>query len=286
MSFRKDMSSSNHIPGFFFKKNWRLAIRWQISPGEQRCGLCCLFVWPDATLKVVCAGFWAFGKGARWWNQSKKKFLFVLCSFPLCFLLFLFCCGPLSVVFLLLLFSAVFFALPVRPFLCVCWSCCLVAVVFGRGKYNFLVLRFLFALFLCCCFFFRADLYVAILFCRFLHFVCCVVSAGCVFSLVFSLCCGCVWHYICNALVRCPPATFVLFFFVLWPAGFGGVVFALAVPPPVIRPKCGSSVPMRALPCLLPVFPYIKFPHWVHPNHSRTSVSFWSCVCAFCCGCV
>ena len=89
-----------------------------------------------------------------------------------------------------------------------------------------------------------------------------------------------------QCLGKVSPATFVLFFFVLWPAGFGGVVFALAVPPPVIRPKCGSPVPMRALPCLLPVFPYIKFPHWVHPNHSRTSVRFWACVCAFFCECV
>ena len=176
---------------------------------------------------------------------------FCCCCFPLCFLLCWF-----------------------GRFLCVCWSCCLFVVVFGRGKCHCLVLHFCLRFFLSCWFFLGQICMLLFLLCCFLHFVCCVVSAGFVFSLLFSLCCGCVWHYICNALVRCPPATFVLFFFVLWPAGFGGVVFALAVPPPVIRPKCGSSVPMRALPCLLPVFPYIKFPHWVHPNHSRTSVSF------------
>ena len=43
---------------FFFKKNWRLAIRWQISPGEQRCGLCCLFVWPLVTLKYCLRWVW------------------------------------------------------------------------------------------------------------------------------------------------------------------------------------------------------------------------------------
>ena len=176
-------------------------------------------------------------------------------------------------------------------FCCCCFLLCFLLCRFGRfcvfvglvvwlrlclGVVNIIFWFSAFCLrFFCAVAFFLGQICMLLfLLCRFLHFVCCVVSAGCVFSLVFSLCCGCVWHYICNALVRCPPATFVLFFFVLWPAGFGGVVFALAVPPPVIRPKCGSSVPMRALPCLLPVFPYIKFPHWVHPNHSRTSVSF------------
>ena len=66
--------------------------------------------------------------------------------------------------FLLLLFSAVFFAVLVRPFLCVCCSCCLVVFVFGRDKYNFLVLRFLSVVFFCVVGFFQ-DRYVCCYFC-------------------------------------------------------------------------------------------------------------------------
>ena len=113
---------------FFFKKNWRLAICWQISPGEQRCGLCCLFVWPDATLKVVCDGFWEFGKGARWWNQSVVCFVLFSSVFPFVFvLLWTFECCFFAVVVFCCVFccagSAVFVCLLVLMFGCGCvWS--------------------------------------------------------------------------------------------------------------------------------------------------------------------
>ena len=63
-------------------------------------------------------------------------FYFVFCFLALFFLLFLFCCGPVCVVFLLLLFFTVFFAVLVRPFLCVYWCFCLVVFVFGLDKFK------------------------------------------------------------------------------------------------------------------------------------------------------
>ena len=93
-----------------------------------------------------------------------KKICFVFCFLALFFLLFLFFSAPVNVVFLLLLFSAVLFVVLFRPFMCVCCYCCLVVFVFGRDKYNFLVLRFLSVLFFCVVGFFQ-DRYVCCYFC-------------------------------------------------------------------------------------------------------------------------
>ena len=158
-------------------------------------------------------------------------FHFVFCFFVLFFLLFLFCCEPVCVVFLLLLFFAVFFAVLVRPFLCVYWCCCLVVFVFGLDKFKCLVVHFLSVVFCATGFFLWQILCVAILLCCCVHFVCCVVSAGSVFLLLFSVRYGCVWHCIYNALVRCPLAAFFLLSPPFSPPIFGGVVFALVAPP-------------------------------------------------------
>ena len=160
-----------------------------------------------------------------------KKICFVFCFLALFFLLFLFFSAPVNVVFLLLLFSAVLFVVLFRPFMCVCCYCCLVVFVFGRDKYNFLVLRFLSVLFLCCWFFSGQICMLLFLLCCFLHLVCCVVSAGFAFSLLFSLWCGCVWHCICNALVRCRLLRSFCFFFAFVPPDLV-VVFLLLLPLP------------------------------------------------------
>ena len=193
--------------------------------------------------------------------------------------------GCVCVVFLLLLFFAVFFAVLVRPFLCVYWCCCLVVFVFGLDKFKFLVVHFLSVVFCATGFFLWQILCVAILLCCCVHFVCCVVSAGSVFLLLFSVRYGCVWHCIYNALVRCPLAAL----FLLSPPPFLppylAVLFLLLLPPPAIRAKHKSSVPIWALPCPLIVPPCSKLPHCTHTHHPRASTTFRSCVSAFCCEC-
>ena len=124
------------------------------------------------------------------------------------------------------------------------------------------------------------------LLCCFLHFVCCVCFSRfrvffalfVVLELCLALCMQCLGevsaHYV---LFDCflsfvPPDLTELFF--------------LLLPPRSTRAKYCPSVPIWALPCLLPVSPHIKLTHCTHPNHPRTSVSFQSCVCAFCSKCV
>ena len=121
-------------------------------------------MWPLATLKGCLRWVWGGRERCALVQSTGKIFFFVFCFLALFFLLFLFFSAPVNVVFLLLLFSAVLFVVLFRPFMCVCCYCCLVVFVFGRDKYNFLVLRFLSVLFFCVVGFFQ-DRYVCCYFC-------------------------------------------------------------------------------------------------------------------------
>lgn len=96
------MSSSNHIQVFFFLNStvsW-LAIRWQISWGRQRLGLCYAWSqWPQC--KGVCLALWS-RKNYRLQVKSSGLF-FLLC-------LFFFCAFSCSTSFVSYKNSVVFFA--------------------------------------------------------------------------------------------------------------------------------------------------------------------------------
>ena len=95
------MSSSNHIPGFLFKKKSTVSYSLANFPGEQPWGLCCLFVWPDVTVKACLRWVWG-GQENNVLVKSTYFFCFFVSSFfALLFLLFLFFAVPVSVVFLL-----------------------------------------------------------------------------------------------------------------------------------------------------------------------------------------
>ena len=124
------------------------------------------------------------------------------------------------------------------------------------------------------------------LLCSFLRFVCCVVRAGFVCLSLFLRYYRCVCHCIYNSLGRRPINTSLLFFFLLSSPRIWWYCFFSWCPPRAIRVKYGPSATIWTLPCLLPVPPHTKLSHYTHPNHSRTSVSFRSCVCDFCSKCV
>ena len=104
-------------------------------------------MWPDATQKACSR--WVLGRSGKTYVGEFNAFFFhfALSFFVLLFLLFLFFAAPVSVTFFVVLFFAIIFAVLVRPLLCVCWSCCLVAFVLGRDNIISWVSAF------CLCFF-------------------------------------------------------------------------------------------------------------------------------------
>ena len=211
---------------------------------------------------------------------------FVFCFFPLFFVSFLICFLPSWCCFLLLLFFAGFFDLLFRSIRCVSPSCFCAAFAVWHCICNTLVILCLFALFLMFLTFFRTDMCVDIFVVFFsLFYLMCCFGRFRVFVTLFTL------LPLCLALhMQCigeESARWVLFcfFFVFVPPDLT-VFFFSCCPPRVTRVKYGSFVPIWALPYLLPVSPHIISSHYTHPNHSRTSLSFLSCVCGFCSECV
>ena len=167
MSSREDMSSSNHSPGFFFKKKSTVSYSLANFPGEQPCGLCCLFRVARCHTKRLVTWVWGGRERFALVISPKFFFCFVFRFLALFFLLFLFFSAAVSVLLFCCLFSAVFSAVTIRSFLCVLCSCCLAPFVFGRDSANawfsascpcfFALLEFFFeqiCVFVFCCVFF------------------------------------------------------------------------------------------------------------------------------------
>ena len=131
------------------------------------------------------------------------------------------------------------------------------------------------------------DMYVVIFVVLFSAFclLCCVVRFR-VFVTLFTILPLCLSLYIQFLGETSDQYVLFCFFFFCPPRILWCCFFSWCPPPRVIRVKYGPSVTIWTLPCLLPVSPHIKLSHYTHPNHSRTSVSFRSCVCDFCIECV